>query len=243
VAEGRISAISLGPLQGRLTVSRFKPLIEALQARPACVAEAWQPYRKSVDTRRDRHPSVYISDVGSLSGSEPNPTWTCSRLTGTYPLGRVASTNSITRTSSPIGQAILLQKVVRSPRLYADVYWLSVITEFFLQLGVVLEIARIVLRPTGTWLHDARFRFVLSGIAGALIAAGLAVILHPSAPTSLDAWVIRGNLFTGIIVLELCSAMMGAANRLGLQWDTHVMGLGQELASPRELSSGINWTT
>jgi hypothetical protein len=26
-AEGRIPAISLGPLQGRLTVSRFKPLI------------------------------------------------------------------------------------------------------------------------------------------------------------------------------------------------------------------------
>jgi len=131
-------------------------------------------------------------------------------------------------TAESIGLFVIYRE--GSPRLYADVYWLSVITEFFLQLGVVLEIARIVLRPTGTWLHDARLRFVLSGIAGALIAAGVAVILHPSAPTSLDAWEIRGNLFTGIIVLELCSAMMGAANRLGLQWDTHVMGLGQGLA-------------
>jgi hypothetical protein len=50
-----------------------KPLIEAIQARPACVVGAWQLYRKSVDARRDRHPSFYISDVGSVSGSEPNP--------------------------------------------------------------------------------------------------------------------------------------------------------------------------
>ena len=131
-------------------------------------------------------------------------------------------------TAESIGMFVLYRE--GSPRLYTDAYWLSVIIEFFLQIGVVVEIARIVLRPTGTWLRDARSRFLFSGIVGTLIAGGVALILHPSAPTSLDAWEIRGNLFAGIIILELCSAMMGAANRLGLQWGTYVMGLGRGLA-------------
>jgi hypothetical protein len=62
-----------------------------------------------------------------------------------------------------------------------------------------------------------------------MVAAGAALLLHPDANSSLDVWEIRGNLFTGIIIVELFSAMMGAANRLGLQWRSHVMGLGQGL--------------
>ena len=38
-------------------MSKLKPLIETIQARPACVVEAWHVYRKSVDASRDRHPS------------------------------------------------------------------------------------------------------------------------------------------------------------------------------------------
>ena len=92
-----------------------------------------------------------------------------------------------------------------------------------------MEMARIVLRPTGTWLSEARGRFLVSGLLGAMVAAGAALLLHPDANSSLDVWEIRGNLFTGIIIVELFSAMMGAANRLGLQWKSHVMGLGQGL--------------
>jgi hypothetical protein len=39
-------------------VSKFKPLIEAIQATPARVVEAWQVNGKSVDASRDRHASV-----------------------------------------------------------------------------------------------------------------------------------------------------------------------------------------
>jgi hypothetical protein len=92
-----------------------------------------------------------------------------------------------------------------------------------------MEMARIVLRPTGTWLSDARGRFLVSGFLGMIVAAGTALLLHPDANSSLEVWEIRGNLFTGIIIVELFSAMMGAANRLGLQWRSHVMGLGQGL--------------
>jgi hypothetical protein len=58
VAEGRIPAISLDPMQRRLTVSKFKSPNSPIHARPACVVEACQVYRKSVDAGHDRHPSV-----------------------------------------------------------------------------------------------------------------------------------------------------------------------------------------
>jgi hypothetical protein len=118
-----------------------------------------------------------------------------------------------------------------SSRLYAEVYWLSAILDFLLQIGVVLEMARIVLRPTGTWLRDARTRFVVFGSLGALLAAAVACLIHPAAPTSLDAWEVRGNLFTSMIVCELFLAMMMSANRLGLRWSNHVMGLGRGLTA------------
>jgi hypothetical protein len=114
-------------------------------------------------------------------------------------------------------------------RLYGEVYWLSAIVDFLLQIGVVLEMARIVLRPTGTWLRDARTRFLLIGSLGALLAAAVAFAIQPATPTSLDAWEVRGNLFTSMIVCELFLAMMMSANRLGLHWGNHVMGLSRGL--------------
>jgi hypothetical protein len=130
-------------------------------------------------------------------------------------------------TAESIGMFVIYRE--GSARLYSVVYWLTVILDFFLQIGVVVEIARIVLRPTGTWLYDARTRFLISGIVATVVAAGTTLLVHPYAQSSLDVWEIRLNLFTGIIIVELFSAMMGAANRLGLQWGSHVMGLGQGL--------------
>jgi hypothetical protein len=116
-----------------------------------------------------------------------------------------------------------------SVHLYDSIYWSCVVVDFLLQLGVIIEMARIVLRPTGTWLSEARGQFLVSGLLGAMVAAVAALLLHPDAKSSLDVWEIRGNLFAGIIIIELFSAMMGAANSLGLQWRSHVMGLGQGL--------------
>ena len=90
-----------------------------------------------------------------------------------------------------------------SAHLYAVIYWSCVLVDFLLQLGVVMEMARIVLRPTGTWLSEARGRFLVSGLLGAMVAAGVALLLHPDANSSLDVCENRGNLYTGIIIFEL----------------------------------------
>jgi hypothetical protein len=116
-----------------------------------------------------------------------------------------------------------------SPSVYTWIYWSGAIVDVALQIAVVVEIARIVLRPTGAWSADARTRFVGFGAAGAIIAMALAWSAHPSAPTSLDAWEIRSSLFTSILICELFTAILMASQRLGLMWRNHVMRLGQGL--------------
>ncbi len=113
--------------------------------------------------------------------------------------------------------------------LYFWVYWSSTLIDLALQLGIVFEMARNVLKPTGTWVRDARPTFFIAGGIGAVVAAALAFTVNPAAPTSLFAWSIKVDLFTSMLLCELVLAMMLAAHRLGLQWRNHVMGLGQGL--------------
>lgn len=98
--------------------------------------------------------------------------------------------------------------------------------DFLLQLGLVLEIARIVLRPTGTWVQDARAYFVAAGVAGTVIAALLAWWISPPG-TVRFVWQIRGNLFTSLVICELCTVVSMTANRLGLGWRSHVVAVAQ----------------
>lgn len=111
---------------------------------------------------------------------------------------------------------------------YSHVYWDSCLPAFALQLGVIFEIARVVLRPTGTWVRDARGLFVTTGVGGAAIAAVLTWWITPPR-WGYPAWELRGDLFTSLVICELFVAMTFTANRLGLGWRSHVMALGQGL--------------
>jgi hypothetical protein len=114
---------------------------------------------------------------------------------------------------------------------YTRVYWSSVIVDFGLQLGVVFELVRVVLRPTGTWVRDARKQFLLWGATGAMLAMAMAWIVSPPAAKVLDALEVRGNLFTSLLICELFIVMTITSNRLGLAWRSHVMALAQGLTA------------
>jgi hypothetical protein len=116
-----------------------------------------------------------------------------------------------------------------SRNLYALVWVSASWIDFILQLGVVFEIARIVLRPTGTWARDARAQFVYVGLAGATVAALVAWGVSPPAWSVPYAWELRGNLFTSLVICELFIVISLTANRLGLGWRNHVMAAGQGL--------------
>ncbi len=112
---------------------------------------------------------------------------------------------------------------------YSITYWAAAIGSFAFQLGLIYEIASIVLRPTGTWVRDAKKPFLLwSGLA-ILIAFCAAWTVTPAASSSLSTLEVRGVLFTSLLICEVFLAISAAANRLGLQWRSHVMALGQGL--------------
>lgn len=109
---------------------------------------------------------------------------------------------------------------------YARIYWSYAFSDEAMQLGVVWEIARTVMRPTGTWVRDARKQFLLWGAAGILFAAALPWLVTPPAATLLGRLQMRGNLFTSLVVCELIAVVTRTSKSLGLGWRNHVMALG-----------------
>ena len=114
-----------------------------------------------------------------------------------------------------------------SPAQYSYVYWGASFLDVALQIGIIYELARIILKPTGTWVHDARKMFWLYGAVGAIIAAAIAYGINPSAPATLEFWTEKGMLFSAMLTLELCATMLFASAHLGLIGGSHVMRLGQ----------------
>ena len=122
--------------------------------------------------------------------------------------------------------ALYLTYLCCSQVWYARLYWTYALFDFFLQLGVIWEIARIVMRPTGTWVRDAKKQFILWGVAGILLAAALPFLVTPPAASLLHRWEVRGNLFTSLVICELIAVVTRTSKSLGLGWRNHVMALG-----------------
>ncbi len=131
--------------------------------------------------------------------------------------------------------------VLRYDRLlYPKVYWITFALDFLLQVALIVEVTRVVLRPTGTWLRDERAGFLILAIVGALVAAGLTFAVHPSVPKTIDAWGIRAYLFTSLIFCELFLVTLFAAQKLGLVSGNHVMRLGQGLTAWALISAMVD---
>src|SRR3984885_908719 len=112
---------------------------------------------------------------------------------------------------------------------YVDIYWAAVVVDFLFQLALIFEIARVVLRPTGTWVRDARSSFIVWGLTGTAFAVGLCLAIKAPLGSTAGIWEIRGDLFTALLDCELFLAMLFASNKLGLEWRNHVMSLAQGL--------------
>ncbi|MGD0831200.1 MAG: hypothetical protein ABR907_09675 [Terracidiphilus sp.] len=108
---------------------------------------------------------------------------------------------------------------------YARIYYFEDLLGFALRLGVIWEVARIVMRPTGSWIKDAKKQFILGGAAGILLAAALSWMLSPPVSTLLNRIEARSNLFTDLVVCELFVVMLLTAKRLGLGFRNHVFSL------------------
>jgi hypothetical protein len=110
-----------------------------------------------------------------------------------------------------------------SKHLYAVLYWSGAFLDLLLQVGVVLEIARRVLKRSGRWVEGARVRLVAVGVLAPLIALGMAWTMTPAAQTRLDAWDARASLFTTILICLMFAAVTLASQQLGVAWRSHIM--------------------
>lgn len=108
---------------------------------------------------------------------------------------------------------------------YARVYYFDDLLDFVLRLGVIWEVVRIVMRPTGSWLRDAKKQFIQASAVGILLAAALAWMLTPLAANRVNLLVARSDLFTDLVVCELFVVMLLTAKRLGLGFRNHVFAL------------------
>jgi hypothetical protein len=110
---------------------------------------------------------------------------------------------------------------------YFLVYWITGFTDYIFQIAVIFEVARDVLRPTGTWVRDARRAFLAWGLGGLMAAATLALQIGPPQSKVFDLWDVRVTVFTSLLTCGLFLSMSAAANRLGLQQRSYVFALGQ----------------
>lgn len=124
--------------------------------------------------------------------------------------------------------------------MYARIYWSGAAIDFALQLCLLFEIARNVLKPTGTWVQEARVFFVVLAVAGFALAAMLTSFARPDSPSRLAIWEFRGNLFTSLLTCELYLALLITSNFLGLVWRNHTMGLGLGLSSWAFITVSVN---
>jgi hypothetical protein len=125
-----------------------------------------------------------------------------------------------------VSAALFLIHLSGSLVWFTRIYWPYALLDFVLQLWVISEIAHIVLKPTGTWVQDARKQFILWGAAGILLAAALPWLVTPPAANLFHRLEVRGNLFTSLVICELIAVVTRTSKSLGLGWRSHVMALG-----------------
>lgn len=124
---------------------------------------------------------------------------------------------------------LALISVYKSHHGYFLAYWGFALGDYVLQIAIIYEIAQNVLRPTGEWIRDARNSFFRWSAVGTFVAGALSVTLASPHLAGIELWAERSSLFTSFVTCEVFLAMSTAANRLGLQWRSHVMALGEGL--------------
>ncbi len=117
---------------------------------------------------------------------------------------------------------------IKSP-VYIRAYFFFDIASSAVQLFILFEIARTVLKPAGVWLKGAFRPLALAGLIGGAGALGATLLLQPSGMHGLEANQLRSETFTGLLTCEIVIAMFIAAKQVGLGWRNHVMAVGEGL--------------
>jgi len=114
-----------------------------------------------------------------------------------------------------------------SHHAYYGTYWLLAVADAALQLGLVYEIASHVFAPLGRWAPDVRQSFLRLTSASIVIAAALATLCAPVKVYPLERIIVRGSLFSSVLMTELFVGLVVLSSMAGLPWMTHVARIAQ----------------
>jgi hypothetical protein len=103
------------------------------------------------------------------------------------------------------------------------------VLDALLQIGVVIEVARVVFQPLGSPLRKSRLWLASLISASVLISLAIVWWIHPAALTQAGVWQIRGDIFTSLVISGMFTLVLMESQRLGLHWRSHVMSIGYGL--------------
>jgi hypothetical protein len=134
---------------------------------------------------------------------------------------------------STLVSSIVLLIVLRHSSLafYSITYWTLEVIDLLMQLTVITEIARSVLKRNGHWVEGTYKRFLTMATISFLLSVAIALSTHPAATYAIDVWIVRGNLFTTLLICTLFSALMLVSQQFGLSWRSHIMRIGYGLTA------------
>ncbi|MBB5061203.1 hypothetical protein HDF16_005939 [Granulicella aggregans] len=112
---------------------------------------------------------------------------------------------------------------------YFRAYWAVAFIDYALQVGVIYEMARHVLRSRGKWISEARRPFLIWSAVGSAIAVAIGAAIRIPGETGLSLYSIQSNFATSFLTCGVFLAMSLSADRLALQWTNHDMAIGEGL--------------
>jgi hypothetical protein len=124
-----------------------------------------------------------------------------------------------------VNVALYMAHTFDSASWYSRIYYGYAPLYFVLQLGMTWEIAQNVMRPTGTWVRDAKKQFILCSATGILTATVLSWFFTRPVGRPLERLGAWADLFVDLVFCELLIAMLLIAKRLGLGFRNHVFSL------------------
>ncbi len=129
-----------------------------------------------------------------------------------------------------------------SGTLYREIYEGFEATYFVIQVWVLIEVVRVVLRPTGRWTDKARTWLSVCVVIGACLSGAVSFLLQPASVTGVDLAQIRLDMFLDLLTCEIIIGLMISASQFGLGWKNHVIAIAQGLivsALVTAISTGI----
>ena len=119
---------------------------------------------------------------------------------------------------------------IASKNTYFWAFWIFAIGDYAVQLTLVAEIARTVLRPAGEWIRRALQEFAWWSALGSAIAIFLVIQVVPYSSDLHEVLYRRTSLFTSLLTCVCFLSLTGIANKFGVPRKSHTKAVGQGLA-------------